>query len=1740
MKYQTSPFYTRSKFNVSHLIREVVRNSSAMLEARKVMLSRLRRDLIGPGWIDKSATADLFETLDLKGSTPLRKYLFGYLEPGGADQVQSESLPELGFSGNDIGEGHISSLVTSEQSESSEGDLLLAPSSMGLTIKSTSPHVNIKVTYGEYTTDGEGLWHRSHQEFVINHKAENGLHDLLNVGGKNIRINIRTIEETDGFRITTRLVNDRDIPLQPSGKFIKFGKALATIYQPTLCLSSDEGQFQEVRAKLIDDPQMFVLYRNSTVLAVGHNVGVDWDEEKEEIRTDHLPSYIVPKMFPNHDLNEYIPSMSILSSLDTLDEGLIQLERLVKKYDSWVSMCEESLRSDFLTEENKAITQEIDSQIQSGRTAVSRISAGIETLRSNELARVAFTHSNRSIQISQESPEVTKLKPGEFKWRPFQIIFQLMNINGLTAFNKEDPFFEERDILDLAWFPTGGGKTEAYLGLIAYLGFYRRLRDPMAETLPSVHVIMRYTLRLLTMDQGERLVRLMGGMNSVANESIHLTIKNGQSFRVGMWIGKKSSPNRLQSSIDKSDAKSILNSVKTGAQRHNSRVIMFESCPWCGDKTLSNASQWSIGKLNDLPSLIGRCPQQHCPFSDEKGIPFTCVDEDIYNNPPSVLLGTVDKFVQTAYNRTYDHSDIGDDSKRDVRRLLGFTTDNSVRPPDLVIQDELHLLTGPLGSMAGLMETAIETAWNVSQNHKPKYVAATATIRGASRDAKLMFGRDLSIFPPPINTANDNFFAREIRTRLEEGRMHVAVLGPPEKARTIGDLPTASLLQSGEFLRANYQDSVADPFWTVIAYFNSLRELGGLQSSLTSRISSEWIPEYSKNTPSRSIQHIGELTSRVTQTKLVETKKALEISLTNSQLTPLDLVATSNMFQVGIDISRLGLMVVNGQPRSNSEYIQSSGRVGRSHPGLVVSLLRSTFPRDQSHYETHRSFHQELYRHVDHTSTTPFSLRALDRALDTTVIALLRMGIPELAENDSLNTLTTGDRRRVRRPIQNLIKEFSDKIQGRLEQTQFKATNDQKYIKNVVDHLDLSVRKLQSWVEDHYSEAICCWFEPYRKTGGKFVWWANQNMSDKGGESLAISSLRDVADEIPIDLSYGSLNKGKPDYAKLKIPAGHIISHASPGSLWEMDGMSYMTGGLSQWQNRVTLPTPPLSLSVDSGGCLIKERQIDSQFGLLGGYVNRLRTPPTEKEAHGFVRATIFPRSFTCSKGHMTKGVCVDEQWSCGHENCSEQAQQNRFVSICPDGHLHEFDYSWWTHKEAKMRCTSKSPTIRLDKLQGHAYDLGRWVLTCESCNATATMKNVPFASSEDKFGVKCGKYGEPWLSNNWDEQKCDNYLEHRQVGAASVTYNNTSSVLLIPVAISWDLANHEVMANFLGQEMTKETMLGLYKAQKEFGATRKIDELLKNTMFDMGDLGLDMEAFFEHLSQYDSSNTQEPLDHRTIRKKEHRGLRLGNSHKLDQRFSCTKIELDTFGHDSHPNEEWPISSLSRVDRLTELRYITGISRIKDHNPQLPIDDDDSTPENFGLANFNFGEGIFFEINHSWLMARAKDRILSRKELASMPHSFDWDRSTGGQLRQLPCLEIAENRNPFTILHSLSHLLMKQLCQMSGYSLGSIRERLYLDADAGDVTSAGILIYTSGPSSDGTLGGLCGQANQKRINLLIEQSLESRLNCSNDPICSEHQPLKQEPNGAACHTCLILPETSCELRNHMLDREWGG
>ena len=205
---------------------------------------------------------------------------------------------------------------------------------------------------------------------------------------------------------------------------------------------------------------------------------------------------------------------------------------------------------------------------------------------------------------------------------------------------------------------------------------------------------MRYTLRLLTMDQSDRLVRMVQGMNMAwerAGEG-----GTFHPFTVGFWVGRKATPNKMK------EAQDALLALARGDEVKEGRVIMFEACPWCGSKEMAEHACWDIDESRPTFALRGRCPAEGCVFNSEEGIPFSCIDEDLYLHPPTVLLGTSDKFVQAAWNRHVEN-----DSDASIRRMLGYTRDGP-RAPDLIIQDELHLLSGPLGSMAGLLETAFD------------------------------------------------------------------------------------------------------------------------------------------------------------------------------------------------------------------------------------------------------------------------------------------------------------------------------------------------------------------------------------------------------------------------------------------------------------------------------------------------------------------------------------------------------------------------------------------------------------------------------------------------------------------------------------------------------------------------------------------------------------------------------------------------------------------------------------------------------------------------------------------------------------------------------------------------------------------------------------------------------------------------------------------------------------------------
>ena len=511
----------------------------------------------------------------------------------------------------------------------------------------------------------------------------------------------------------------------------------------------------------------------------------------------------------------------------------------------------------------------------------------------------------------------------------------------------------------------------------------------MIQAMPAFMYLMRYTLRLLTAQQFQRASGLACAMEYLRRRSV--SELGNAPLSIGIWVGGENTPNK------RADAISALNALqgdKYGAQN----PFVLGRCPWCGSHmgVMDSKGKFSrsyprvVGYERQGNTVIFRCPDSQCEFFNQ--IPVYVIDEDIYAERPSMVIGTVDKFAMLAW-------------RPEARALFGIDEDGERQhsPPGLIIQDELHLISGPLGSMVGLYEPVIEELCTDRRNGEsvpPKIVSSTATIRRYVDQIRSLYGRDdVALFPPPGLEADDSFFARYARNpdgTLRHGRMYVGVHAPG-----LGSMQTTQVRTFTALLQAPMQLhslQARDPWWTLLLFFNSLRELGTTLSLLQSDI-----PDYFKVLMNRmgigfdALRHLQaplELTGRIPSDEVPHAIAKLEVSCTSAgDLSPQDVCLASNILEVGIDIDRLSLMAVVGQPKTTSQYIQVTGRIGRrwwERPGLVLTLYGAAKPRDRSHFEKFRSYHERLYAQVEPTSVTPFSPPALDRALHAIVACYAR------------------------------------------------------------------------------------------------------------------------------------------------------------------------------------------------------------------------------------------------------------------------------------------------------------------------------------------------------------------------------------------------------------------------------------------------------------------------------------------------------------------------------------------------------------------------------------------------------------------------------------------------------------------------------------------------------------------------------------------------------------------------------
>jgi hypothetical protein len=987
------------------------------LQVRQRLVDALRLDLVGP-WPEHPLAEER-----LPGWVrPSNWYHTGFLIPaetapdrkGDADaDDEADVVPESG------------GLPEESADERKAAKKSFFPSSMGLSFlaPASATALTINIHWGEYAltsiTDAEGkavdVWQRTpRRETLLVTLAGPGdprVEGIPGTGGLELHIVERIVSSEDfsdqippGTRsVSVFLVNRRppivraDIPPD-----------VAYIFQPELEVQGEQAFVARpdprgAHATDWDEVVADLHYADTPEYGTGHGISAEWetlDGVCHLLRTAWIPSAEVEKTetvaVPDVEL-----AMDVLGGLPEGAAARRALAPLVSRYRAWIA--EQQASADLLSGSRRDTAREL---LRLADLAATRIDRGISVLEQDAQALDAFRVANRAVARALRK-RLGVEAPG---WRAFQLAFLLLNLPGIA-----DPSDVNRETVDLLFFPTGGGKTEAYLGLAAFAMVMRRLRASDAErrTGAGLSVIMRYTLRLLTLDQLGRAAGLVCALE--LEREANVARYGVWPFEIGLWVGKAATPNVMGRKGDnRPDSARIKVRQFKSDPKGKPSPIPLENCPWCG--TRFQSSSFSLLPDDDNPKdLRISCANFECEFARDRPLPIVAIDEPLYRRLPAFLIATVDKFASLPWvARSGVLLGGADRFNADgfygaADPTTGTRLPSPLLPPDLVIQDELHLISGPLGTMAGLYETAIEALCLRDLDGrivKPKIVASTATVRRAADQIQALFARSLTqIFPPPGPDRRDSFFARTLPSSKIPARLYLGIAAPGRNPKVLMRRTWLTLMAAAErcYREAGGEKNShnpADPYMTVLGYFNSLRELGGARRILEEEVQNT-VKGYGAHrrvgeTPGmfydrKSFSEVVELTSRVSTDKVADAKRRLECSFSDPKQR-VDCAIATNMISVGLDIQRLGLMVVLGQPKTHAEYIQATSRVGRDthRPGLVVTLLNIHKPRDRSHYERFRHYHETFYRAVEVSSVTPFSARALDRGLAGAMVGLAR------------------------------------------------------------------------------------------------------------------------------------------------------------------------------------------------------------------------------------------------------------------------------------------------------------------------------------------------------------------------------------------------------------------------------------------------------------------------------------------------------------------------------------------------------------------------------------------------------------------------------------------------------------------------------------------------------------------------------------------------------------------------------
>ncbi len=936
------------------------------MSSREELLKYLRQQLIGPVGV-----TELIE------EPPDRRYLMGTLYPQETGRQQSLTK------GAEVIEPDAAQEEASEETHFADDIVPDAnawlPSSMGISLYTDAEELKLVCQGAHYETRRGNVrkWQRVPlEDFEDTFKSGEVERDIWD-GRAQIRLRWRSFA---GKRlVTVALVNAKkagedhgsqwdDMLFQVSLEVRPVGGEL--LQYPSIRLTSRDLEEQELRLQ----------YRHVVTRAVGHSCAVDEIIEGDRViglRTQMMPEAEVPAIRPAGPSKLPVLKLAHLSDANAAKSRLhAEIMDFIGGYREW---CQGQRKVHVPSGAQKAAERILD-RLDS---AVSRMQLGANALFTDPSGHAfrAFQLANRAMALQMRHSardlggrrrprsEAVPLNPAplpDAAWHPFQLGFFLMSVCGLI-----DEAHPDREVVDLIWFPTGGGKTEAYLFLAAFEMILRRLRHE--DHGGGTAVLSRYTLSLLTTQQFQRAATTICALEYLRLEED--PVIPGGPFSIGLWVGGGTTPNKY------AEANKVFEQQRQAVKPKD--VFILDRCPWCGTQVMPTFKSPDIGdygvRTTDT-SFRFMCPREECHFHER--LPVAVVDEHLYEEPPTFILGTVDKFARLAW-------------EPDAGRLFG----GEYLPPSLVIQDELHLLTGPLGTTVGLYESAVLELCSWNGARRPKVIASTATIRRASEQIRGLYGRKVQLFPSAGLDARYSYFAEPDHT--VPGRKYVGVMAQGHTAGRATAVTAAAMLHAPMELAEEHRDD----YWTLVAYHHSMRELGRTRTAAGDEIPAQLrglgSPGRRRELAERQVEELSSNLDRSEQPKLLD---RLELSFEDPD--SLSMVACTNMLSVGVDVKRLALMLMLGQPKANAEYIQASSRVGRHGvPGLVVTFLNATRSRDRSHYETFGTFHKALYQHVEPTSVTPWSIPSRRRALHAALVILVRHGVGLSADDQAGDVL---------------------------------------------------------------------------------------------------------------------------------------------------------------------------------------------------------------------------------------------------------------------------------------------------------------------------------------------------------------------------------------------------------------------------------------------------------------------------------------------------------------------------------------------------------------------------------------------------------------------------------------------------------------------------------------------------------------------------------------------------------------